>query len=170
LGTFNIILLYSVCRIFWDHQYCLTICFQGLNLLAMNFFTMGHDLIRTMFYVLSLRFKQIVLYYAFVISSYLLAKCLFLGVLGSGYIFVYFSIYYSYIDLAVSSILYILESQSSRVSSSSSYLSISLLWLFLSNLLWIPSQKFSHLIEAYLKIKLPTFGMRAMLFLSSVSN
>lgn len=76
----------------------------------MNFFATGHDLIGAVFYVLSLGFKQMALYYAPAIGSYLLAKCLFLGVPGPGYVFVYFSIYYSYVDLAVSSVLYILES------------------------------------------------------------
>lgn len=54
-------------------------CFTGFTLLAMNFFATGHDLIGAFFFVLSLGFKQMALYYAPAIGSYLLAKCLYLG-------------------------------------------------------------------------------------------
>ncbi|KAF5360802.1 hypothetical protein D9756_004908 [Leucocoprinus leucothites] len=56
----------------------------GFTLLAMNFFATGHDLIGAVFFVLSLGFKQMALYYAPAIGSYLLAKCLYLGVPGPG--------------------------------------------------------------------------------------
>jgi len=76
-------------------------CFTGFTLLAMNFFATGHDLIGAMFFVLSLGFKQMALYYTPAIGSYLLAKCLFLGVPGPGCVFfIYLSIYYSHVNLA----------------------------------------------------------------------
>ncbi|KAH6912825.1 glucosyltransferase Alg6 [Coprinopsis sp. MPI-PUGE-AT-0042] len=51
----------------------------GLTLLALNFLSQGHDLYGAVFFVLSLGFKQMSLYYAPAIGSYLLAKCLWLG-------------------------------------------------------------------------------------------
>ncbi|KDR82818.1 hypothetical protein GALMADRAFT_851446 [Galerina marginata CBS 339.88] len=51
----------------------------GFTLLAMNFFATGDDLIGAFFFVLSLGFKQMALYYAPAIGSYLIAKCLYLG-------------------------------------------------------------------------------------------
>ncbi|KAG5648420.1 hypothetical protein DXG03_004994 [Asterophora parasitica] len=51
----------------------------GLTLLAINFFALGHDLVGAVFFVLSLGFKQMALYYAPAIGSYLLAKCIYLG-------------------------------------------------------------------------------------------
>jgi len=51
----------------------------GLTLLAMDFFAMGEDAIGAFCFVLSLGFKQMALYYAPAIGSYLLAKCLYLG-------------------------------------------------------------------------------------------
>ncbi|TFK40795.1 glucosyltransferase [Crucibulum laeve] len=51
----------------------------GFTLLAINFFATGQDLIGAFFFVLSLGFKQMALYYAPAIGSYLLAKCLYLG-------------------------------------------------------------------------------------------
>ncbi|KAF9013270.1 glucosyltransferase [Cyathus striatus] len=51
----------------------------GFTLLAMNFFATEHDLIGAFFFVLSLGFKQMALYYAPAIGSYLLAKCLYMG-------------------------------------------------------------------------------------------
>ncbi|KAF8903146.1 glucosyltransferase [Gymnopilus junonius] len=51
----------------------------GFTLLAMNFFAMGNDLVGAFFFVLSLGFKQMALYYAPAIGSYLIAKCLYLG-------------------------------------------------------------------------------------------
>ena len=51
----------------------------GFTLLAMNFFAIGQDLIGALCFVLSLGFKQMALYYAPAIGTYLLAKCLYLG-------------------------------------------------------------------------------------------
>ncbi|KAF8967145.1 glucosyltransferase [Flammula alnicola] len=51
----------------------------GFTILAMNFFATGQDLLGAFFFVLSLGFKQMALYYAPAIGSYLLAKCLYLG-------------------------------------------------------------------------------------------
>lgn len=45
----------------------------------MNFFAMEQDLWGAFFFVLSLGFKQMALYYAPAIGSYLIAKCLYLG-------------------------------------------------------------------------------------------
>lgn len=46
---------------------------------------MGKDLIGAAAFVMSLGFKQMALYYAPAIGSYLLAKCLYLGV-QDGYV------------------------------------------------------------------------------------
>ncbi|KAF6755794.1 glycosyltransferase family 57 protein [Ephemerocybe angulata] len=51
----------------------------GLTLLAVNFFATGNDLLGALCFVLSLAFKQMALYYAPAIGSYLLAKCIYLG-------------------------------------------------------------------------------------------
>ena len=51
----------------------------GLTLLSVKFFATGQDLMGAFFFVLSLGFKQMTLYYAPAIGSYLLAKCLYLG-------------------------------------------------------------------------------------------
>ncbi|OAX34579.1 hypothetical protein K503DRAFT_803468, partial [Rhizopogon vinicolor AM-OR11-026] len=51
----------------------------GLTLLAINSFAAGHDLLGAVFFVLSLGFKQMALYYAPAIGSYLIAKCIYLG-------------------------------------------------------------------------------------------
>ncbi|KAI6140592.1 glycosyltransferase family 57 protein [Pisolithus tinctorius] len=51
----------------------------GLTLLALNSFAVGRDLLGAVCFVLSLAFKQMALYYAPVIGSYLLGKCIFLG-------------------------------------------------------------------------------------------
>jgi len=59
----------------------------GFTLLAINFFATGQDLLGAFFFVLSLGFKQMALYYAPAIGSYLLAKCLYLGP-NDGYVFV----------------------------------------------------------------------------------
>lgn len=45
----------------------------------MNFFASGKDLLGAFFFVLSLGFKQMALYYAPAIGSYLLGKCIYLG-------------------------------------------------------------------------------------------
>ncbi|KAM6494335.1 glycosyltransferase family 57 protein [Amanita muscaria] len=51
----------------------------GLTLHALNLFAMGHDLWGAVFFAFSLCFKQMALYYAPAIGTYLLAKCLYLG-------------------------------------------------------------------------------------------
>ncbi|RPD62340.1 glucosyltransferase [Lentinus tigrinus ALCF2SS1-7] len=51
----------------------------GFTLFAMNFFATGHDLFGAVCFVLSLGFKQMALYYAPAIGTYLLAKCVYLG-------------------------------------------------------------------------------------------
>ncbi|EGN97885.1 glycosyltransferase family 57 protein [Serpula lacrymans var. lacrymans S7.3] len=51
----------------------------GLTLFAMNMFASGQDLLGAFFFVLSLGFKQMALYYAPAIGSYLLGKCIYLG-------------------------------------------------------------------------------------------
>lgn len=52
----------------------------------MNFFATGHDALGAFCFVLSLGFKQMALYYAPAIGSYLLGKCFYLGMLqGYGY-------------------------------------------------------------------------------------
>lgn len=51
----------------------------GLTLLTLNFFATGQDLLGAVCFVLSLGFKQMALYYAPAIGTYLLAKCLYLG-------------------------------------------------------------------------------------------
>ncbi|KAJ7109746.1 glycosyltransferase family 57 protein [Mycena crocata] len=56
----------------------------GFTLLALNFFALGQDLAGAVCFVLSLGFKQMALYYAPAIGGYLLAKCLYLGVVNGG--------------------------------------------------------------------------------------
>ncbi|KAH9846376.1 ALG6, ALG8 glycosyltransferase family-domain-containing protein [Lenzites betulinus] len=51
----------------------------GLTLSAANFFAAERDVLGAICFVLSLGFKQMALYYAPAIGSYLLAKCLYLG-------------------------------------------------------------------------------------------
>lgn len=51
----------------------------GLTLLALDAFSAGLDIVGAVCFVLSLGFKQMSLYYAPAIGSYLLGKCLFLG-------------------------------------------------------------------------------------------
>lgn len=51
----------------------------GLTLLAVDSFAAGLDLVGAVYFVLSLGFKQMALYYAPAIGSYLLGKCVFLG-------------------------------------------------------------------------------------------
>ncbi|KAF8645218.1 hypothetical protein AX16_008045 [Volvariella volvacea WC 439] len=51
----------------------------GFTLLSINFFAAGQDLLGAVCFVLSLGFKQMALYYAPAIGSYLLAKCIYLG-------------------------------------------------------------------------------------------
>ena len=51
----------------------------GFTLLALGCFGAGNDLLGAFFFVQSLGFKQMALYYAPAIGSYLLAKCIHLG-------------------------------------------------------------------------------------------
>ena len=51
----------------------------ALTLLSVNYMSKGQDLIAAAFFVASLGFKQMALYYAPAIGSYLLAKCIYLG-------------------------------------------------------------------------------------------
>ena len=51
----------------------------GFTILSLNCFAVGRDVIGAFFFVLSLGFKQMALYYAPAIGSYLLAKCIYLG-------------------------------------------------------------------------------------------
>ena len=53
--------------------------FQGFTILALDFFATGQDEIGAIFFVLSLGFKQMALYYAPAIGTYLIAKCIYLG-------------------------------------------------------------------------------------------
>ena len=52
---------------------------KGLTLQAINSFAMERDLLGAVFFVLSLGFKQMALYYAPAIGAYLLAKCFYIG-------------------------------------------------------------------------------------------
>ncbi|KAF7299547.1 Glycosyltransferase family 57 protein [Mycena chlorophos] len=60
----------------------------GFTLLALNAFAFEADIIGAIFFVLSLGFKQMALYYAPAIGGYLLAKCLYLGSTHGGKLFV----------------------------------------------------------------------------------
>ncbi|KIK52038.1 glycosyltransferase family 57 protein [Collybiopsis luxurians FD-317 M1] len=60
----------------------------GLTIMALNCFATGHDLPGAVFFVLSLGFKQMALYYAPAIGSYLAAKCVLLGPKEGGRLFV----------------------------------------------------------------------------------
>ncbi|KAF8746647.1 ALG6 ALG8 glucosyltransferase family, partial [Rhizoctonia solani] len=51
----------------------------GLALWAVNMFHLGYDVIGAVFFVASLGFKQMALYYAPAVGSYLLGKCFWLG-------------------------------------------------------------------------------------------
>jgi alpha-1,3-glucosyltransferase len=55
--------------------------------MSINFFATGRDQLGACCFVLSLGFKQMALYYAPAIGSYLLAKCIYLGgSTGYGYL------------------------------------------------------------------------------------
>jgi alpha-1,3-glucosyltransferase len=60
----------------------------GLTLLCLDYLAISSDVIASVFFVLSLGFKQMALYYAPAIGSYLLGKCIFLG-FQDGYVLVY---------------------------------------------------------------------------------
>jgi alpha-1,3-glucosyltransferase len=51
----------------------------GLTLQAFNFFAEGRDLLGAVFFVASLGFKQMALYYSPAVFAYLFGKCLLLG-------------------------------------------------------------------------------------------
>jgi alpha-1,3-glucosyltransferase len=51
----------------------------GFTLLAVTSFISGRDLLGAFFFTLSLGFKQMALYYAPAVGSYLIGKCLYLG-------------------------------------------------------------------------------------------
>ncbi|KAJ4482066.1 glucosyltransferase [Lentinula aciculospora] len=59
----------------------------GFTIMALNFFSTGHDLLGAVSFVLSLGFKQMALYYAPAIGSYLVAKCVLLGPTDGGRLF-----------------------------------------------------------------------------------
>lgn len=52
----------------------------GLTLLSLDFLCTSSDLVAAIFFVMSLGFKQMALYYAPAIGSYYLGKCLLLGI------------------------------------------------------------------------------------------
>lgn len=56
--------------------------------MTLNCFATGHDLLGAVFFVLSLGFKQMALYYAPAIGSYLVAKCVLLGPKDGGKLFI----------------------------------------------------------------------------------
>jgi alpha-1,3-glucosyltransferase len=60
----------------------------GFTIMALNCFVTGYDLLGAVFFVLSLGFKQMALYYAPAIGSYLAAKCVMLGSKEGGKLFV----------------------------------------------------------------------------------
>ncbi|KAF9779622.1 glucosyltransferase [Thelephora terrestris] len=60
----------------------------ALTLLSVNYMSKGQDVIAAVFFVASLGFKQMALYYAPAIGSYLLAKCIYLGQKNGGKLFV----------------------------------------------------------------------------------
>ncbi|KAJ7175874.1 glycosyltransferase family 57 protein [Mycena filopes] len=59
----------------------------GFALLAINFFALEQDVAGAVCFVLSLGFKQMALYYAPAIGGYLVAKCLYLGLVAGGKLF-----------------------------------------------------------------------------------
>ncbi|KAF7298940.1 Glycosyltransferase family 57 protein [Mycena indigotica] len=59
----------------------------GFTLLALNAFAYELDMLGAVFFVLSLGFKQMALYYAPAVGGYLLAKCLYLGSANGGKLF-----------------------------------------------------------------------------------
>ena len=73
----------------YHHERKAHVSSAGLTLLSLDFFATGQDLMGAFFFVLSLGFKQMTLYYAPAIGSYLLAKCLYLGPI-EGYFFFLF--------------------------------------------------------------------------------
>lgn len=64
----------------------------GLTLLALDCFAKGQDALGASFFVLSLGFKQMALYYAPAIGTYLLGKCIYLGFLKGCVVFPYIAV------------------------------------------------------------------------------
>ncbi|KAF5369312.1 hypothetical protein D9758_002725 [Tetrapyrgos nigripes] len=64
----------------------------GFTILSVSLFAMSYDLLGAVAFVLSLGFKQMSLYYAPAIGSYLLAKCLLLGPTHGGRLFIHLAI------------------------------------------------------------------------------
>lgn len=60
-------------------MFALTHNAPGFTLLSLNFLASGNDILGAVFFVLSLGFKQMALYYAPAVGSYLVAKCIHLG-------------------------------------------------------------------------------------------
>jgi alpha-1,3-glucosyltransferase len=59
--------------------YLIILSTTALTLFSVNYMSNGQDLIAAVFFVASLGFKQMALYYAPAIGPYLLAKCIYLG-------------------------------------------------------------------------------------------
>ncbi|KAF5385698.1 hypothetical protein D9757_005525 [Collybiopsis confluens] len=64
----------------------------GLTVMALNCFATGRDSLGAVLFVLSLGFKQMALYYAPAVGSYLLAKCVMLGPKAGGRLFVHLGV------------------------------------------------------------------------------
>ena len=81
MDTFNIIplCLVSLISIHSNFDCLLNYFLVGFMLLSLNYISTGRDIIAAIFFVASLGFQQMALYYAPAIGSYLLSKCLYLG-------------------------------------------------------------------------------------------
>ncbi|KAF9220297.1 hypothetical protein BS17DRAFT_787870 [Gyrodon lividus] len=64
----------------------------GLTLLAINAFAVELDLVGAVFFVLSLGFKQMALYYAPAVGAYLLGKCIYLGPVNGIRLFIWLAL------------------------------------------------------------------------------
>jgi len=62
--------------------------FLGFTILSISLFAISHDVLGAVAFVCSLGFKQMALYYAPAIGTYLLAKCLLLGPVDGGRLFI----------------------------------------------------------------------------------
>ncbi|KAK7469253.1 Glucosyltransferase-like protein [Stygiomarasmius scandens] len=60
----------------------------GFTILSISLFAISHDVLGAVAFVCSLGFKQMALYYAPAIGTYLLAKCLLLGPVDGGRLFI----------------------------------------------------------------------------------
>ncbi|KAJ3791229.1 glucosyltransferase [Lentinula aff. detonsa] len=65
-----------------------SIMLEGFTIMALNFFATEHDLLGAVSFVLSLGFKQMALYYAPAIGSFLIAKCILSGPTDGGRLFI----------------------------------------------------------------------------------